>query len=215
MNELLDFPEKFFDALKRRFLLPLPGEPAQNKMTSRVRIPTEESLKQRPDHIRSAVLLPLFPHGGTVYTALIRRPSYPGAHSGQLALPGGKWEKEDASQKETALRETTEEVGVVVLPQQVIGPLTPLYIPVSNYLVQPFVAVLDSRPEWKPDHHEVESILEVPLGVFTDPLSKDRRRISIGKSMFVDAPCYIVKEQVLWGATAMMFSELEAILEGQ
>jgi len=212
MLELLHQPEDFFSALKNKFAQPLPGEGAQNRMSSRARVSTADYLKQKPDHRTSAVFLPLFPHEGTIYSALIRRPSYDGLHSGQLALPGGKTDEGDASAEHTALRETKEEVGIEVNEKNILGKLSPLYIPVSNFLVHPFVGKLDAKPNWIPDKHEVDEVIEFPISLLFDPAAKDRRRILIGQNMFIDAPCYIIHGQVLWGATAMIFSELEAIL---
>ena len=182
-------------------------------MTSRARISTEEYLQQNPNHRNSAVLMLLFPLNGTIYTALIRRPSYEGMHSGQLALPGGKKEESDETILHTAIRETEEEVGIKIPEENILGKLTPVYIPVSNFLVNPFVGKLNERPDWMPDKHEVESMLEFPLDYLFQHELKERRRISIGKNMFIDAPCYMIDRQVLWGATAMMFAELEALLK--
>lgn len=212
MMELFNQPEVFFLALKDKLSQPLPGESAQNRMTSRARISTADYLKQKPDHRTSAVFLPLFPHQGTIYSALIRRPTYDGTHSGQLALPGGKSEQEDVSPLYTSLRETKEEVGVDVAEKNVLGKLTPLYIPVSNFLVHPFVGKLEAQPNWIPDKHEVDEVLQFPLSELFDPAAKQRRRIVIGENMFIDAPCYIIHGQILWGATAMIFSELEVLL---
>lgn len=206
-------PEEFVARLKETLSGPLPGESAQNRMNSRARISTEEYLKQNPNHRVSAVLLPLYPMNGEVFTSMIRRPVYAGMHSGQLGLPGGKVEETDGSLEETAMREMEEEVGVRLSKEQFIGRLTSLYIPPSNFLVHPFVAWLDEKPEWKPDGHEVDEVIDVSLTRLFSPSAKDFRRIQVGKSMFVDAPCYFFNGQILWGATAMMFSELEVMLE--
>lgn len=157
----------------------------------------------------------LYPIDGVVNTMIIRRPSYEGVHSGQLALPGGRKDESDATALHTALRETQEEVGVNVPAENVLGELSSLYIPPSNFLVHPFVAWLDVQPAFTPDPREVDAIIEVPLSTFTDPLIKTRKRIYIGANTFVDAPSYILGENDLWGATAMMFAELEAMLEGK
>lgn len=210
---LLQNPTAFFDRLRERMEAPLPGEDAQNRMTSRGRRPVEDYLREYPNHRRSAVLLPLYPHQGEVYTMLIKRPAYDGVHSGQLALPGGAEEPEDGSPEQTALREAFEEVGLEAHQGQLLGPLTPLYIPPSNFLVRPFMMQLHERPEWKPSPDEVEAVLEIPLQVFLDQSIKDRRKIAIGNGMSIDAPCYIIEGNVLWGATAMMFSEVEVLLE--
>lgn len=213
MISLFSQPENFFSALQQKLSQPLPGHAAQSMMTSRARISTEEYLQQNPNHRNSAVLMLLFPLNGTIYTALIRRPSYEGMHSGQLALPGGKKEDTDKTVLHTAIRETEEEVGIKIPEENILGKLTPVYIPVSNFLVNPFVGKLNERPQWMPDKHEVESVLEFPLDYLFQHELKERRRISIGKNMFIDAPCYMIDGQVLWGATAMMFAELEALLK--
>ncbi len=214
MIDLIPDYESFFSALQKRLSEKLPGGDAHHPMTSRARISTEEYLIKNPNHRKSAVLLPLFPLNGTIYTALIRRPDYNGFHSGQLALPGGKVEETDLSLAYTALRETKEEVGVSIPEENILGALSPVYIPVSNFLVQPYAAQLTERPQWVPDKHEVDSVIEFPILSLLDDKLKERRRIQIGENRFIDAPCYIINGEVLWGATAMMFSEMESLLRG-
>lgn len=215
VKELLASPSEFHKRLAERLRHPLPGNEAQDVMSSRVRLPLQTYLDKHPDHRTSAVLMLLYPIDGVVNTMIIRRPSYEGVHSGQLALPGGKKDESDASPLHTALRETLEEVGLVVPEENVLGELSSLYIPPSNFLVHPFVAWLDAQPAFTPDPREVDSIIEVPLNVFLDPSIKTRKRIYIGANTFVDAPTYVIGEDNLWGATAMMFSEMEAMLEGK
>ncbi|HTL80468.1 MAG TPA: CoA pyrophosphatase [Bacteroidia bacterium] len=201
------------DELKLMLSKDLPGESAQFRMTAREKITLEQHLDKRPDHRKSAVMLHLFMKEGELFTMIIRRPDYDGTHGGQLALPGGKMDKEDEDLLATAIRETREEVNVRVLPQNIIGKLTPVYIPVSNFLVQPFVAFLDAVPEWKKDEAEVAEIIEVPMSLLLDERVKTRKRISIGAHMFVETPCYDLNGNLLWGATAMIFSELEEMMK--
>jgi 8-oxo-dGTP pyrophosphatase MutT (NUDIX family) len=196
-------------------MLTLPGPEAQDRMSSRSRLSIEEYLQRNPDYRTSAVMLLLFPSGDFISSLLIERPSYEGVHSGQLALPGGRSEETDEDLLHTAIRETFEEVGVNVKREQVLGALTPIYIPPSRFLVHPFIAFLDERPEFIPDEREVESLLEVNLSLFLDEEVKQRRRITVGDNMFLEAPCYVIGDKILWGATAMMFSEMESILRGE
>jgi 8-oxo-dGTP pyrophosphatase MutT (NUDIX family) len=213
VKKFLSSPIEFREALEARLKLPLPGSAAQDGMSSRVRLPLQSYLEKHPDYRTSAVMMLLYPLQGEVHTMIIKRPSYDGIHSGQLALPGGK--RENGEQPvHTAIRETLEEVGVSVSVQDVIGELTSLYIPPSNFLVHPFVAWLPEKPVYVIDEREVDILLEVPLTTFLDPQLKTRKRIYIGANTFVDAPCYMIGEEILWGATAMMFAELEALLVG-
>lgn len=214
MKELLHSPVEFREALEARLKLPLPGSASQDAMSSRARLPLQAYLDKHPDYRTSAVMMLLFPLEGSVHTMIIKRPSYDGIHSGQLALPGGKKEQEEKP-IHTAIRETLEEVGVSVSVQDVIGELTPLYIPPSNFLVHPFVAWLNEKPQYVIDQREVDIILEVPLATFLDEQLKTRKRIPIGVNTFIDAPCYLIGEETLWGATAMMFAELESLLNEQ
>lgn len=213
--EVLNNPVKFRDRIVERFTSALPGERSHDSMSSRVRMSLSDYLGKHPDYRSSAVLMMLYPLNNTMYALIIERPTYEGIHSGQLALPGGKAEEVDHDLIATALRETHEEVRVLVSEHEVVGPLTPLYIPPSNFLVQPFVALLDHRPAFIPDEREVKSILEIPLSTFLEPHVKERRRIFVGQNTFIEAPCYVLGENILWGATAMMFSELEEMLRGR
>jgi 8-oxo-dGTP pyrophosphatase MutT (NUDIX family) len=214
VKELLHSPIEFREALEARLKLPLPGSAVQDVMSSRARLPLQHYLDKHPDYRTSAVLMLLYPLEGLVHTMIIKRPSYDGIHSGQLALPGGKKEQEEQP-VHTAIRETLEEVGVSVSVLDVIGELTPLYIPPSNFLVHPFVAWLNEQPKFVPDAREVDVILEVPLTTFLDEQLKMRKRIPIDVNTFIDAPCYVIGEETLWGATAMMFAEMEALLKEQ
>jgi 8-oxo-dGTP pyrophosphatase MutT (NUDIX family) len=214
MLDLLNSPNTFFPLLQQRLANPLPAEIAQNRMTSRARISTQQYMSNNPNFKSSAVLILLFPQNSTIYSALIRRTAYDGKHGGQLSFPGGKVELSDITLENTAIRETHEEVGVRVNYKDILGKLSPLYIPVSNFLVQPFIALHPIHPAWVKDNHEVAEIIEFPLSNLLDESLKDRRRISIGPNRFVDAPCYILNNQVCWGATAMILAEFESLLRG-
>jgi 8-oxo-dGTP pyrophosphatase MutT (NUDIX family) len=213
VKNLLTSPFEFREALEARLKLPLPGSAAQDAMSSRARLPLQSYLDKHPDYRTSAVMMLLYPVQGEMHTMIIKRPSYDGIHSGQLALPGGKKEQ-DETPVQTAIRETLEEVGVTVSPDEIVGDLTPLYIPPSNFLVHPFVAWLSHAPTYMIDEREVDIVMQVPLTMFLDESLKSRRRIHIGTNTFIDAPCFLVQNETLWGATAMIFAELESLLKG-
>src|SRR4051812_34463267 len=166
---------------------------------------------EQPGNPRLAsVLLLLYPVEGVLHFVLTQRPEYDGVHSGQISLPGGKREDEE-SFVETALRETCEEIGVCD-PINVLGELTPLYVPPSDFEIHPIVGNLPTRPPWNPHPIEVAAIIETPLDLILDPQVKateDWERY--GRPFTV--PFYRIGEHKVWGATAIMLSELEVRLQ--
>jgi 8-oxo-dGTP pyrophosphatase MutT (NUDIX family) len=141
---------------------------------------------------------------------LILRPTYPGVHSGQIGLPGGGQEPVDRDLIDTALRETYEEVGVHKSQYTVLGQLTPLYVSASNYIVQPSVAWIDYRPEFHIDPYEVAELIEAPLRTLLDPATRRVEPWTL-RGRAVEVPYFAVGEHFVWGATAMMLSELLAL----
>lgn len=141
-----------------------------------------------------------------------RRPHPKDHHSGQISLPGGKTETADASLLDTALRETHEEIGVPSTNLDVFGALSPLYIPVSNFEVHPFVALLTEPVVYSPQASEVDDILFLGFReLFTDPIPRINIETPFGFQL-KDVPYFPVNQQVVWGATAMILSEFAHIL---
>ena len=130
-------------------------------------------------------------------------------HGGQIGFPGGKQEESDKSLEMTAIRETEEEIGIKGNDVQVLGNLTELYIPVSNFLVYPYVGYLSYTPEFKRQETEVNLILEVPFAHFLDPSIRQVIDLQVRKNITLkNVPYFNINGKVLWGATAMMMSEL-------
>lgn len=201
----------FCKQLSNRLSDELPGETAHLKMASKVRL-TE--LKFNPDRSNarlSSVLILLYLNKNSIYTSFILRPQYDGVHSGQVAFPGGKKEAEDRSPIETAIREAHEEVNIYPNSINVLGTLSDLYIPPSNYLVTPVVACSTIRPDFIPQESEVEEIIESNISFLFDQNLKRRKTLNIRNSK-IDAPYYQVNGNVIWGATAMILSELEELI---
>ncbi len=127
-------------------------------------------------------------------------------HSGQIAFPGGKAEKEDISLENTALRETFEEVGIQPQQIEIIGKLSDLYIPPSNFIVTPFVGILQEEPHITPNY-EVERVLIIPLSDLMNPTNCVEKTISV-RSIQLHVPCYTLDGEIIWGASSMMLAEL-------
>jgi 8-oxo-dGTP pyrophosphatase MutT (NUDIX family) len=196
--------------LAQRLQEPLPGPEAQYRLAVEGRRQRADSADLSQARL-SAVLFLLYYKDDALHLPLIRRPDYEGVHGGQMALPGGRLEPQDPSLAHTALRETWEEVGVAVPDARLAGALTSLYIPPSRSLVHPFVAVLEGPPQFRPDPREVDRIFEIPLPeLHRTPLSEQSVTVMGGHRLRV--PAYLVQEQVVWGATAMMLSELLALM---
>jgi 8-oxo-dGTP pyrophosphatase MutT (NUDIX family) len=190
----------------------LPGTDVQWEMASSDRKISNFPRKKRDDTKLAAVLIVLYPHKDKVHTLFIQRPVYNGVHSGQIAFPGGKLEEEDNSLISTALREACEETGICSSDIQVLGKLTPLYIPVSNIEVTPVVASMHMRPELVPCQDEVVSIIEASLADFTDPVIIKEKAMLI-RDESLEVRYFDYKGNVIWGATAMMLYELLVLLE--
>ncbi len=197
----------FVNVLRLRLQRPLPGLDTQLKMTSNARIRELMDFGSPENAVPSSVLLLLYPAGGEIFTVFMQRPEYDGVHSGQISLPGGKSEDGDLDPAATALREAREEIGVDPARVELIGKLTDLYIPPSNYLVSPFVGFTDFRPEFITDPVEVSRIVEVKVRELMDPLNIKELNIRVRKDFELTAPAYTPGGEIIWGATAMMVSE--------
>lgn len=198
--------------LHHRLHQPLPGLQAQERMLSRVRaMPAEIPGNARP----SAVLILLFPQQDDLNLLLIQRTEDGRAHSGQIGFPGGRKEETDADMRSAALREAQEEVGIMSTEVNIIGQLTSLYIPVSNFIVYPFVAHTPAPPVYNLSMDEVARTIELPVReLLNDTLKKTVRVTSPADRTFIrDVPAYVLNDgSVIWGATAMILAELEWVL---
>lgn len=191
----------------------LPGEVAQARMAPNPRSADSSSEVFRtpgPDARHGGVLVLLYLYGGHVHLPLILRPTYSGVHSGQVGFPGGGREPEDLDLAATALREAWEEVGVTPAEVRVLGQLSPLFVFASNYLVLPTVGWCSSRPEFRNDPYEVAQLLETPLAHLLDPETTQRKDWNL-RGRTVEVPFFRVAGQSVWGATAMILSELLAL----
>ena len=144
---------------------------------------------------------------------LILRKTYQGVHSNQVGFPGGRVEPEDRDLQHTALRETEEEVGIPQHEVEVIKELTRLYIPPSNFWVHPYMGIMKSTPTLVPQEEEVEAVLEVKLSDFMSDTCFTRETLSTSYATEIEVPAFLLEGHVVWGATAMMLSEMKDILK--
>lgn len=211
MMQVLDLPV-FLKRLQDALSGDLPGETAQLYMASQVRKRELTFENQRNTATKSSVLILLYPHQKVLHTTFILRQVYGGVHSGQISFPGGRYEKEDPTLEYTALREAQEEVNIDPASVQVLGTLSELYIPPSNFIVLPVVGYTDTVPDFIPDQTEVAEIIQADLSFLFDEEKRKNTTIQV-RGYEIEAPYYDVKGHIVWGATAMILSELKTIIE--
>ena len=194
--------------------LQLPANIAHLKMAplERVRL-LEEAKHLYAVSKKAAVIMLFYPKNDETHLVLIVRNTYPGVHSSQIAFPGGKQEEFDADFEETALRETHEEVGISPDKIKVIKAFTEIYIPPSNFLVYPFLGVSESELKFKIQEDEVASIIELPLSTLLDDAIIVSKTIDTSYAKQIEVPAFQLGEHTVWGATAMMLSELKDVLK--
>lgn len=202
----------FIISLKEQLQGTLPGEAAQFEMAhiSREKIKYEDLKKG--NYRSSAVLVLLAQREGEFFIPLTERHTYNGAHSGQVSFPGGKKEEQDESLMHTALRECGEEIGIHS-HIEVIGELTPLYIPVSGFLVNPYVGVYTgSKLDYTLNESEVKSLLELNLSDLKSPDLIKQTVVEPAPGYKLKTPYFDVRGKIVWGATAMILNEFKKLL---
>lgn len=199
---------EFLDDLKEELKKELPGEKAQVKMAPNIRNHFKSCGKRR----NAGVLILLYEKNKMLHIAFIQRTEYNGPHSGQISFPGGKFETKDKNIIETALRECNEEIGINPEMIDVYGQLTPLYVPLSNFIIYPIVGIHKTTPLFKIDPFEVKSVLEIKLIDLLNPKNCTSKAFNYGDLSF-EAPVYKPNNITIWGATAMILSEFLEIIK--
>ncbi len=205
--------QEFIEIIPTLRSVTIDGLEAQFKLAPKMRKKySDDYLKQKNARL-AAVLALFYPDKNNKTTFLLtERAQYNGTHSAQISFPGGKMDEQDSNLKFTALREAEEEVATDSGSINVIRSITEVYIPPSNFLVTPFLAYANSRPHFN-QNKEVSSLIEVSID---DILNDEYLRevpISTSYAKNIKVPCFYLNNQVVWGATAMMLSEIRELLK--
>lgn len=189
------------------------GIDTQFKLAPKIRTKYTNAFVASKNPKLAAVLALFYPNeqNKTMFL-LTKRAQYKGTHSSQISFPGGKFNENDKSLQHTALRETFEEVGIQASDIHVFKQMTDVYIPPSNFLVTPFLGVLNTIPTFN-KNYEVAETINVLVSDFlqNDAISSEKVTTSYAENITV--PCYNLNNYTVWGATAMMLSEIRELIE--
>jgi 8-oxo-dGTP pyrophosphatase MutT (NUDIX family) len=204
----MNFP-RLPDLLAARLAQPLAGPMIGSRFESRPRF--GRRYDEAPATARqAAVLILLYPYGDRWHLPLTLRPAHLPDHAGQVSLPGGALEPgEDPA--DAAVREFHEELGAVGLKIRRLGRLSPIYVNVSNFRVEPWVGVAERRPQWNVNATEVEQLLEVPLEHLLDPAQFGSHQREYHGQPYT-APHFAWQSYRVWGATCMILGELVTLV---
>ncbi len=209
----MDFSDflKYVPKIKQEKLL---SDEAHLKMVPVERILEVEKINIPSNNPRkAAVMMLIYPKNNKSHLALIVRNTYPGVHSAQIGFPGGKVEIEDESLIHTALRETHEEIGIHPDKIEVIKSFTAVFIPPSNFIVAPFLGISHAELEFIEQEEEVAGIIEFPLLDFMNDKTIVNKIMDTSYGNNIEVPTFKINEHYVWGATAMMMSELKEVLK--
>ncbi len=197
------------EAKLREGLKALPGLEAQALLAPRPRRPWSQTPPADGPRPAAALVL-LYPRDGRPFVVLTVRAGLLPHHGGQVSFPGGAIEPGEAIAS-AALREAAEEIGVDPSLIRIVGPLTPLHIPVSGFIVHPIVGVTDGTPAFRLATTEVDRVLEIPFEHLLDP-NRVHETTRMRDDVLVEVPYFELEGHQVWGATAMMLAELLAVI---
>ncbi len=191
----------------------LGGLEAQFKLAPKLRLNYDANKISANNPRKAAVLSLFYPNDNNQMCFLLtQRASYKGTHSAQISFPGGKIDENDKNLEETALRETFEEVGVTAASVKIIRELTTVYIPPSNFLATPFIGFIEKEPTFVLNH-EVATTIVVLVSDLIDDTNISSINVSTSYMNKMAVPCFKLNDYMVWGATAMMLSEIKELLK--
>jgi NTP pyrophosphohydrolases including oxidative damage repair enzymes len=196
--------------LKEKLKGALPGIDSHLKMAPPQRAETlKNGLDQKENAKKSAVMMLFFVENEELQLIVIRRSDYVGIHAGQIAFPGGRYEEEDGDVEVTAFREIEEEIGITRDKIELLGRLSDIYVPPSNFLISIFVGFLNEKPVYHRQEREVAEVIEIPFREFFDADVIKTKDFYVGSlKASANAPYFDVSNAEIWGASAMVIHEL-------
>lgn len=201
----------FIEHIRDNLSKPLPGLVSHMKMIPEIR--KKEFFPIPENAVKSSTLLLLFSITEEIYTVLIKRQPYNGVHSAQISFPGGKFDKKDVTLEKTAIREAEEEIGIDCNKINIIGHLSDLYIPPSNFIVRPFIGYFHGLTEFKPNKYEVSKLILVNIKDILTEKNIQVKKIKIQSGLEYETPYFSLAGETVWGATAMILKEFSDIAE--
>jgi len=189
------------------------GLDAQFNLAPKLRLKYSQEKIAALNPKKASVIALFYPNkNGETCFLLTLRANYNGTHAAQISFPGGKFEKNDGSLKNTALRETYEEVGISISDISIFKKMTDVFIPPSNFLVTPFLGYLEQDPSFK-KNYEVEELITITVKDLLCDSSISTSTLSTTSAKNIKVPCFILNNYVVWGATAMMLNEIKELLK--
>jgi 8-oxo-dGTP pyrophosphatase MutT (NUDIX family) len=203
----------FLSLISKLDQVELGGYSSHEKMIPKERKIYNKQYIDRAQPKKAAVLSLFYPDSKKeTHFLLILRAHYNGTHASQISFPGGKYEESDTDLKNTALRETYEEVGIRSEDIYIKKQLTDTFIPPSNFLVRPYIGLVLETPKFI-CNHEVENIIEVRLEDLLQEKTMTTKNLTTSYMKNIDVPCFKLNNYTVWGATAMILSEIKDLLK--
>lgn len=207
------FFNHFLEKVNQLKTIPLGGEKAHFKLAPALRLRYNEDKIKASNPRKAAVLVLFYPDDANNTSFLLtKRAAYKGVHSNQISFPGGKKDVKDTSLEHTALRETFEEVGITQKSIRIIREISDVYIPPSNFLTTPFIGCLESKPIFRPNY-EVAQTISVLLSDLLDEKNIGSVNMNTSYMKNVEVPCFNLDDNIVWGATGMILSEIRELLK--
>ena len=176
--------------------------------------PEESVTLKAPGGVAAAVLIPLYLSNGDLHAVFTKRNADLRRHAGEISFPGGRRD-EDEELRETALREAEEEIGLASENVEIVGALPPTGTIVTNYVIYPFVGLIEPGGSFRPNPIEVDAVVELSLPALVAGF--ERKRL-IRRGVPIKTDTYTVEGNFIWGATArivgMLLERIRPLLAG-